>query len=174
MTTRTKFREADSNESGGIDRDELAGLLRALNLEKYVETIEAIEGENGPPPQLPTATAVKDTKEDPLVESTLYAKAPDSMFKGIFKKGANVVLPPNTQMGGDGHVWEEKDAVLTKTGLSWSNLGKLAGPVVLKDIKRAETCDVPSDRGFGLKVRTLCLCWFAASTDHFVSTDRFR
>ena len=157
MTTRSKFREYDANESGAIDRDELAGLLRALNLEKYVESVEAIEAENGPPPQAPPASAVKDTTEDPLVESTLYARAPDSMFKGLFKKGANVVLPPNTQIASDGHVWEEKDAVLTKTGLSWSNDGKLAGPVVLKDIKRAETCDVPADKGFGLKVCTLCL-----------------
>ena len=37
MTTRVKFQECDLNASGAIDRDELAGLLRALDLEKYME-----------------------------------------------------------------------------------------------------------------------------------------
>jgi hypothetical protein len=34
-----------------------------------------------------------------------------------------------------------------------SNAGKANGPIPLANIKRAETCDVPSDKGFGLKVR---------------------
>lgn len=119
MTTRAKFREFDTNESNAIDRDELAGLLRALNLEKYVESVEAIEAENGPPPMAPSTASVKDTTEDPIVDGTLTARAPDALFKNLLKKGTNAVLPPNTQMGADGHVWEEKDAVLTKKGISW-------------------------------------------------------
>ena len=119
MTTRAKFREFDTNGSGAIDRDELAGLLRALNLEKYVETVEAIESENGPPPMAPTTASVKNTEEESFVEGTLAARAPDAMFKSLLKKGTNAVLPPNTQMASDGHVWEDKDAVLTKSGLSW-------------------------------------------------------
>ena len=119
MTTRAKFREFDTNESNAIDRDELAGLLRALNLEKYVESVEAIEAENGPPPMAPTSASVKNTTDDPIVETDLSARAPDSMFSNLLKKGTNAVLPPNTQLGVDGHVWEVKDAVLTKAGISW-------------------------------------------------------
>ena len=106
MTTRTKFREFDTNESGAIDRDELAGLLRALNLEKYVETADAIEAENGPPPMAPAPTAAPKPEEDAIVEGTLFAKAPDAMFASLLKKGTNAVLPPNTQLDHEGHVWE--------------------------------------------------------------------
>ena len=120
MTTRAKFREFDTNDSNAIDRDELAGLLRALNLEKYVESVDAIESANGPPPLADTKAkpSAKDTDE-PIVDGTLIARAPDAFFKTFLKKGTNAILPPNTQMGADGHVWEEKDAVLTKSGISW-------------------------------------------------------
>ena len=36
MTIRRKFNECDLNDSGTIERDELAGLLRAPDLEKYM------------------------------------------------------------------------------------------------------------------------------------------
>ena len=37
----------DTNNNGTIDRDELAGLLKALNLEKYVPTAEELEAKLG-------------------------------------------------------------------------------------------------------------------------------
>lgn len=47
MQTRTKFAEFDTNGSGSIDRDELAGLLKSLGLAKYVASKEDIDRENG-------------------------------------------------------------------------------------------------------------------------------
>ena len=49
----------------------------------------------------------------------------------------------------------ESAASLTARSHIRGNSGKLKGPIALKDIKRAETCDVPEDKGFGLKVRHL-------------------
>lgn len=120
MNTRAKFREFDTNQSCAIDRDELAGLLRAMSLEKYVESAEAVEAANGPPPMAPKVASVKTETEEPICASPLFARAPDSMFKNLLKKGTNQILPPRTQLGTDGHFWEEKeDAMLTKSGISW-------------------------------------------------------
>lgn len=40
-----KFNLYDTNGNGTIDRDELAGLIRALDLEKYVPTVEELSGD---------------------------------------------------------------------------------------------------------------------------------
>ena len=46
--SQIKFTAFDANGNGSIDRDELAGLIRALDLEKYVPSADDLEDENPP------------------------------------------------------------------------------------------------------------------------------
>ena len=169
-TTREKFTEFDSNDNGAIDRDELAGLLKALHLENLVAKLDVIEKSDAAVPKpgkgkvakkaapAPAAAAgAKITALPPgeeILGGEVLTEDSSSLVKGIMNlPGALIksVLPPGAKSV-DGHQWSGKDATLTAEGLQWNAGGALAGAIPAGDIGRVNICQVPKEVGSGFEV----------------------
>ena len=126
-TTREKFRQHDTNSSGSIDRDELAALLRALNLENLMVEANAkpAKGKGKAPASAPVKPSAKALPPaDPIVEGDLSTEdAKDGLLGTLLRpdKLATAVATQLVTAGLDSKdsVWSPKDATLTKEGMSW-------------------------------------------------------
>jgi hypothetical protein len=183
MSTREKFRQYDTNGNGTIDRDELAGLLRALNLEKYVPSAEEIEAKQGGPPKLPSQApedvaalkaAVASDAEEAIVEGVLSQlvvnTSKSKQLMGMVKTGVGAIAGsevPNVggkkkkqKLAGD---WLAREVTLTTKSLTWLDpasedaLGS-SGKIELAEIKRVSPSAAAEDAGtfaFEIALRTL-------------------
>lgn len=89
METRTKFRQYDTNDSGSIDRDELAGLLRALHLEKYIPPVAEIEnmkGNEGILGEAPVKSKKKKTVATGVKPVAAAANGEETIVEGDLRK----------------------------------------------------------------------------------------
>ena len=75
--TQVKFNEYDSNGNGTIDRDELAGLLRALDLTQYIPEMEDLEDDDAYKIVVHTGSH-PEAGTDSKVTITLYGENGDS------------------------------------------------------------------------------------------------
>eukprot|EP01049_Picozoa_sp_SAG25_P000384 SAG25_NODE_13_length_24452_cov_18.893976_16_plen_477_part_00 len=175
-TSRQKFAEFAVANGTSIDRDELAGLLKALQLQKYIASAAAIELHQEPAPaeetKLPSKKSAAESSaapaavngetpeadagveeqddEDAIVEGPIFARVDKNMIAALAKGATEAVLPPGVELG-SGSKWEKKEAKLTKNGLSWPQGGKVISPVKLEDIKRCSACTVDKQK-FGIKI----------------------
>ena len=181
MATRTKFRQYDTNDNGTIDRDELAGLLKALNLEKYVPSAADIEAKNGPPPSLPSmepadtaALVAAIGAEDAIVEGVLkqlvVKSSASKMLMGVVTMGAGAIAGTDVpNVGGKKKKsktpgqWLDRDASLTTKALTWQDPASDdpvagGGTIPLEEIKRVTPTDIAEDvsgYAFEVALRTL-------------------
>lgn len=182
MSTREKFRQYDTNGNGTIDRDELAGLLRALNLEKYVPSAEEIEAKQGGPPKLPSqapedVAALKEAvatggAEEAIVEGVLLQLVVDTskskQLMGMVKTGVGAIAGsevPNVggkkkkqkQVGN----WLQREVTLTTKSFNWLDPAVpdvTSGNIKLGEIKRVGPSEAAEDEGafaFEIALRTL-------------------
>lgn len=182
MSTRMKFQQYDTNDNGTIDRDELAGLLRALNLEKYVPSaaeIEKSQGEVKLPSQAPEDVAVLKqavaaSQEEAIVEGVLKQLVLESSaskkLMGLVKTGVGAIAGTDVpNVGGKKKkqkkvgTWVDREASLTTKALTWTDPASEdpaagGGTIALTEIKRVTPTDVAEDEdGFAFEValRTL-------------------
>lgn len=183
MSSRDKFRQYDTNGNGTIDRDELAGLLRALNLEKYVPTAEEIEARQTGPPKLPSPTPEEvaalqqeaaGNAEDAIVEGEMKQLVVDTSTSkqliGIVKTGFGAIAGSEVpNLGGKNKKekqvgeWLDRNVSLTANGLIWldpasGDPAQGSGNITLEEIKRVSPSDAAEDKGlyaFEVVLRTL-------------------
>ena len=137
----------DTNNNGTIDRDELAGLLKALNLEKYVPSAEELEAKSGPLPKLPDV----DPVEAAAAAAAKATNEEEAVVEGALKQ---LVV--------------EGSASKRLAGLAQSGLGAIAGtevPQILGGTKKKESTGSWVDRQAKLTTNT-----FTWSTGSFGST----
>lgn len=88
--SQEKFTTFDSNGNGTIDRDELAGLIRALDLEKYVPTAEELEDSDPPLYTVHVHTGGHpEAGTDATVFITLYGEDGDTGKRDLTSKVAS-------------------------------------------------------------------------------------
>ena len=134
--SQEKFQEYDTNKNGSIDRDELAGLIRALDLMKYVPTAEEMDEDDPPNYRVdihtggdPNAgcdasayvTLFGERGEDLTGEQELVTKSFNRSQVNSFKfKGSEVGKVGNLKLGhksdGTQTQWQVEKVVVTKQG----------------------------------------------------------